>query len=161
MSPGPQANAAGSAYSNETLALDVESVARDPRLGNETVSVDIVPGGAQPAHAASEVVAWPEVKPLLSSGSVLLVDARTADAYNAGHIPGAVSLPFVDLSARISQFTSAYPKTAAIVVYCADTECPLSTAEASALRRQFGYLNVREMPGGYGAWRVAEEGTRK
>lgn len=161
MAPGPQADAAVPAYSNETLGLDVQSTARDPRLGNETLSVDIVPGEAQPARAASEVVAWPEVKPLLSAGSLLLVDARSAEAYSAGHIPGAVSLPFVELDARIAQFTSAHPRTAAIVVYCADTECPVSAAEASVLRRQYGYLNVREMPGGYVAWRMAEEGPRK
>jgi rhodanese-related sulfurtransferase len=160
-SPGLQADAAGSPYSNETLALEVESNVRDPRLGNETLSLEIVPGAAQPAPAATGPVTWPEAKQLLSAGSVILVDARSADAFGAGHIPGAVSLPFVDLAARISQFTAAYPRTSAIIVYCADTQCPVSAAEAAALRQQFGYLNVREMPGGYVAWRMAEEGSGK
>ncbi len=161
MPVGPQPSAATSAYSNETLALDIESKVRDPRLGNDTVSLEIVPGAAQPARAAGGVVTWPEVKPLLSAGSVVLVDARSADAFSAGHIPGAVSLPFVDLAARIPQFTSAYPRATPIVVYCADTECPVSAAEGSELRQQYGYQNVREMPGGYVAWRLAEEGPRK
>jgi rhodanese-related sulfurtransferase len=160
-SPSPLADAAGSPYSNETLALDVESNVRDPRLGNETLSLEIVPGAAQPAQPVTGPVTWPEAKKLLSAGSALLVDARSADAFSAGHIPGAVSLPFVDLAARISQFTAAYPRTAAIIVYCADTQCPVSAAEASALRQQFGYPNVREMPGGFAAWRMAEEEAGK
>jgi rhodanese-related sulfurtransferase len=158
---GLPASSSVSAYANETLSLDLESNLQGPRLKNDTISAEIAPGGAPAAREPGKSVTWTDVKPLLAGGSLLLVDARSAEAFNAGHIPGAVSLPFTELEARITRFTSSYPRTTAIVVYCADTECPVSTAEAGALRQQFGYINVREMPGGYVSWRLAEEGARK
>lgn len=156
----PPAEPAGRAYSNETLNLEVQPTGQDAALRNETLSVEVLPGGA-PAAAAKEAVTWPEVRQMLSAGPLLLVDARSAAAFDAGHIPGAVSLPFADLGSRIAAFLSVHPRSTAIVVYCADTECPVSEAEADALRRQYGFTHVREMPGGYVAWRMAEEGARK
>jgi rhodanese-related sulfurtransferase len=105
------------------------------------------------------LVAWPQVKPLLATSRIVLIDARNAAAFDAGHIPGAISLPFADLGARIEAFSSRVPKAQPIVVYCGSAECPVSDAEARALAGQYGYRDVAEMPGGYAEWRLAEPGA--
>jgi rhodanese-related sulfurtransferase len=154
----PAPSARPSAYANETLALAVEPVRQDAALRNETISAEIVSGGAPAAAKPPALVTWPEAREIVARGGGLLVDARGAGAFAAGHIPGAVSLPFTLLESRMPQFAALHPRTVPIVVYCADTECPVSAAEARDLREHYGYLDVREMPGGYAAWRLAEEG---
>jgi rhodanese-related sulfurtransferase len=132
----------------------------DPALHNETITALIVPGDSETPSAAVHrlpvSLPWAEVKPLLAEGKILLLDGRSGAAYEAGHIPGAISLPLPLLADKIGQFSSQYPKTKPLVVYCASTQCPVSHAEAVALSEQYGYLDVRVMPGGYAEWRVAE-----
>ena len=112
----------------------------------------------QPAEAAAAAVSipWSEVKPLLAKGQIILVDARDAHSYKAGHIPGAVSLPFATLRDTIDSFMAGAPKTMPLVIYCASIQCGLAHSEAVALRQRFGYSDVREMPGGYAEWLAAE-----
>jgi hypothetical protein len=44
----------------------------------------------------------------------LIVDVRAADAYDQGHIAGAVNIPESDVDARIAEF----PKDKLIIAYC-------------------------------------------
>lgn len=132
----------------------------DPALHNETITAVIVSSGMEttslPAYKLPTALSWAEVKPLLARGEIILLDGRTTAAYETGHIPGAISLPLPLLAERIAQFSSQYPKNKSLVVYCASTQCPVSHAEAVVLAEQYGYLDVRVMPGGFAEWRVAE-----
>ena len=42
------------------------------------------------------------------------------------------------------------------MIYCASINCPVSHAEAITLAEQYGYTDVREMPGGFAEWLTAE-----
>jgi rhodanese-related sulfurtransferase len=44
----------------------------------------------------------------------LIVDVRAADAFDQGHIAGAVNIPESDVDARIAEF----PKDKLIIAYC-------------------------------------------
>ena len=46
---------------------------------------------------------WPEVKAKLARGEIVLVDARDTLAYEAGHIPGAISLPLKMVNEKIGE----------------------------------------------------------
>jgi rhodanese-related sulfurtransferase len=161
----PAARAAGAgSYSNETIAIGTQPPAvtgATAGLSNETLTAEIirpVPAAAppQPPQKVPVAVTWPEVKPLLAAGDIVLVDAREPAAFEAGHIPGAISLPFTQLNQLIGKFTKAYARSQPLVIYCASNQCPVARAEGSVLMEQFGYTSVREMPGGYAEWRVAE-----
>ncbi|MCA1562550.1 MAG: rhodanese-like domain-containing protein [Acidobacteria bacterium] len=61
-------------------------------------------------------VEWDEFKPLYDAGKVVVVDVRGADAFEAGHIPGALSVPLAEVERRADEL-KALKKP--IVVYCA------------------------------------------
>jgi len=56
-----------------------------------------------------------DLKRLVDTNGVIVLDVRSADAYRGGHIPGAVSLPFDTVEARAVEWTSA---TKPVVAYC-------------------------------------------
>jgi rhodanese-related sulfurtransferase len=76
----------------------------------------------------------------------VLLDARSREAYGAGHLPGAVSLPH----AEIDEDALAALPGELIVTYCWGPGCNGATraaANVSALGRE-----VKEMIGGYEYW---------
>jgi rhodanese-related sulfurtransferase len=135
----------------------------DPSIHNDTITALIVSGGPDnagpPGRQLRATLPWGQVKPLLAKGEVVLVDGRETAAYEAGHIPGAISLPLQTLADKIVSFTTRYPKNKPLVMYCASITCPISQAEAALLAEKYGYSDVREMPGGFAEWRVAEPGA--
>ena len=91
------------------------------------------------------------LKRLLDSapGDVVVLDVRSADGYRAGHIPGAVHIPFERLPKRLKEL----PKAKTIVTYCWNTTCILCTKAAYVLAAK-GY-RVKEMIGGISEWQKA------
>lgn len=53
---------------------------------------------------------------LLESPAPLVVDVRTEGEYNAGHIPGAIHIPFYAIASGLEQ--RAFPKEKPVVIYC-------------------------------------------
>ena len=51
---------------------------------------------------------------LLKEGKAFVVDVRSEDAYNVGHIPGAKLIPANDVASRIKEL----PSDKLIVTYC-------------------------------------------
>jgi rhodanese-related sulfurtransferase len=124
------------------------SVATNPSTETTTSATSVT-------NASDAALLWVQVKPLLATGQILLVDARAKMAYDIEHIPGAVSLPVESAPADFIAFAMKHPKDTAIVVYCGSDNCDLSHELAEKLRTDLGYTNVREMPGGIAEWRVA------
>jgi rhodanese-related sulfurtransferase len=73
----------------------------------------------------------------------VLVDVRSADAYAAGHVPGAISLPH----ARIDAAAAAALPAGTVVVYCWGPGC--NGAQHGALRLATHGRQVKEMLGGF------------
>ena len=82
-----------------------------------------------------------------NAGDVLvLVDVRSVEAWDQGHIVGAKHVPYRDIPARIAEFDPGVP----VVVYCWSPGCNAGTKGALAFA-QLGF-DVREMIGGYEYW---------
>ncbi len=93
-----------------------------------------------------------DLERLLSKDStVMLVDARTAEEFDEGHVPGAVNVPIADLT----EFAASRGKTddGLVVTMCGSTGRGEKAAE---ILRSHGVENVRVLQGGLKAWR--EEG---
>lgn len=78
----------------------------------------------------------------------VLVDARGASAFSAGHIPGAINVPRREISQeRMAKFAA----DTLFVVYCAGPHC--NGADKAAMKlAQLGY-KVKVMLGGITGWR--------
>lgn len=97
---------------------------------------------------AYEIDSW-DLKVALESGeNVVVVDARSPQAFSAGHIPGAISLPHRTMSEAT---TAALDRTALVVTYCDGIGCNASTKGALNLAR-LGF-RVRELIGGFDWWK--------
>ena len=149
-------------YSNQTLAITPQAhrfaPSANPRVQNETLAVSVQStspaANVNPAAKNIPSMTWPQVKAM--GNQIVIVDARDPTAYDSGHVPSAISFPTRLLRENIERFTAAVPRDKPIVVYCANAQCPLSRNLAHALVEQYGYLDVRQVPGGYAEWLLNE-----
>lgn len=104
-----------------------------------------------------ETDSWDLFEALKGSENVVVVDARSADAYEREHIPSAVNIPH----RTISQETIAHlDRAATYVTYCDGIGCNASTKGAVRMAK-LGFT-VKELLGGLEWWRrdgYATEGT--
>ena len=82
-------------------------------------------------------------------GTVLVLDVRPTEEYEAGHIPGAISVPFGELESRLA----ALPPETEVVAYCRGPYCVLAPQALQLLRRH-GY-QARRLQDGLPEWRRA------
>jgi rhodanese-related sulfurtransferase len=87
-----------------------------------------------------------ELSHSLESGNVTVVDVRTAEDYEKGHIPGAISLPQGSW-----ENARGLSRDKTNVVYCYSQQCHLAANASIAFATQ-GY-SVMELEGGFETWR--------
>ena len=75
---------------------------------------------------------------LVRKEAVTVLDVRPVEEYNAGHIPGAISIPLKELRLRLMDL----PRDQEIVAYCRGPYCVLSIQAVEMLRAQ-GFQAVR------------------
>jgi len=80
----------------------------------------------------------------------LVIDVRPLEEFNAGHIPGAVSMPLGQLESRLAEL----PRHSEIVAYCRGPYCVLAPQAIEILRRA-GY-RARRLADGLPEWRLAD-----
>jgi rhodanese-related sulfurtransferase len=83
----------------------------------------------------------------------VLVDTRSPAAFAAGHIPGAINVPYREIDDAVLELV---PPHRPVVTYCDGPACNAATRGAAALAA-LGY-RVKEMLGGLEYW--AREGYR-
>lgn len=83
-----------------------------------------------------------------NSAEIIVIDARTHEAYSKGHVPGAVNLPWRKID---SSSTSAVPRDKVLVTYCDGIQCNASTKAAMRLAA-LGF-RVKEMLDGIQGWK--------
>jgi hydroxyacylglutathione hydrolase len=95
-----------------------------------------------PSVSPDQAAEWiPKTRPLV-------IDVREPAEYEAGHVPGAVSIPQADLALRLDEL----PRERDLLVVCAGGTRSL---RAARFLRQLGYHNVTNMQGGTSGWIAA------
>lgn len=99
-----------------------------------------------------EPVSARELDLRMRAGEVTVIDVRPRQEFEAGHIPGALSLP-VD---QLKRGRASIPKSREVVAYCRGRYC-VYAVEAVTLLRKRGY-RARRLVDGLPGWR---QGGRK
>ena len=96
-----------------------------------------------------EHVSATELQDRLARGDVVVLDVRPEPEYQAGHIPGAQSVPLDALASRAPKL----PRRRQIVAYCRGPYCVY--ADDAVRRLQARGLKARRLDVGFPEWRRA------
>lgn len=94
-----------------------------------------------------EPVSRKELRARLKDGEVVVIDVRPRQEYEAGHIPGAISIPLD----RLPQEASTLPKGREVIAYCRGPYCVLAP-EALTILRSKGLI-ARRLQDGFPEWK--------
>ena len=72
----------------------------------------------------------------------VILDVREQDEYDAGHIPGAILIPYTQIEEKANDMLP--DKAQRILVYCRSGRRSMIAAEALA---ELGYTNIKEFGG--------------
>jgi len=132
---------------DELLAVDFLQSKDFPRAASVSRVKTPLPAGIKLASHAQVAEALNSKE---SNSAVTLVDTRTVALYDAGHIPGALSLPLSRLEKRTSGLLPAN-KEARLVFYD-EGQGGESAGKAAELATKAGYRDVAVYQGGAAEW---------
>lgn len=93
-----------------------------------------------------EMIGPEEAKTLMDQGGAIILDVRTQQEYDQGHIPGAILLPDYQVKELAEEYLP--DKEQLILVYCRSGN---RSKKASETLADMGYTNVKEF-GGINDW---------
>lgn len=97
---------------------------------------------SQAAEKSRSVITGEEAKARLEANpDAIVLDVRTQEEYDGGHIPGAVCFPNEDI---LPELPLPFEKDAEILVYCHSGH---RSAEAAEKLKHMGYTNVSDFGG--------------
>ncbi len=100
-------------------------------------------------RSSLEPVSLRELLSRVRSGEVVVLDARPALEYAAGHIPGALSIPVRELKSRVKKL----PKQKEFVAYCRGPYCVFADLAVAVLKAHG--RRARRLAEGFPEWRAA------
>ena len=119
--------------------------------GNDS-SIGIIGGADGPTSiivaekgekAMYEQITSDEAKEIIDSGEEhIILDAREQDEYDAGHIPGAILIPYTEIENKAEDMLP--DKDAQILVYCRSGRRSKIASESLV---KLGYTNIKEFGG--------------
>ena len=114
------------------------------------------PVAGSASHLDAQIARTQLAQRLGTGEAPVIVDVRTREEFQAGHVPGAVNVPVQELQGRLSELRP-YRNTE-LVVYC---EAGPRAVYAGHMLAQQGFTEVRILDGHMGAWREAGLPTEK
>ena len=80
------------------------------------------------------------------------IDARSKEEYDAGHIKGAISLPYKEADWKFVETMAGVSEDSFVITYCDGETCELSM-ELAVFLRSTGYKNVKVLSNGLTIWK--------
>jgi peroxiredoxin family protein/rhodanese-related sulfurtransferase/TusA-related sulfurtransferase len=122
------------------------SSAKDPVNIAGYVAGNIVNGDVAIIH-------WHEIEGLDRS-KTMLIDVRTREEHELGHIEGSINIPIEEIRGHLSEL----PKDKDIVVYCQTGRRSYIT---SRILRQRGFTSVKNLSGGWNTYKTVMDEKRR
>ena len=92
-----------------------------------------------------------DFKTAVESGKYKLIDIRTLDEYNSGHIKGADQIDFYQTGA-FSDYLDTLDKNQKYIIYCRSGN---RTGQALNIMAQKGFKYVSDLSGGINSWNAS------
>ncbi len=137
-------------------ATAVSTVQHGDRSKDST-GLDAATGAAQEA-LPDGAIGIDELRRLYDENAVVIIDARAPGAFEEGHIPGAVNIPYDQLPDYLETLQSEVFTDDAVICYCWGPDCDFSDQLATELLIM-GYENVKVFTGGWDEWTAAGHPT--
>lgn len=131
-----------------------EKVPASPRAPEPAGGPRAAEAGENESAPAVELLDLAGMKRILSEGSAIVVDARSAQSYEFGHVPGAVSLPASDFDSAYEAKKGLLPPGVRIVVYCTSANCDESEQVLEGLRSK-GHARLLHYRNGWNEYELA------
>lgn len=96
-----------------------------------------------------------EAKKLFLQKAAIIIDARSKDDYEKGHIRGARSLPWHEVDQRFMEVTKDISVNTPIITYCDGENCELSYHLANFLL-DLGFTDVKILINGWTKWQKTD-----
>jgi rhodanese-related sulfurtransferase/DNA-binding transcriptional ArsR family regulator len=126
------------------LLVALRTIARDHVPEVEPAAAAYLGRSDEPEPITRDAL-WARVR----AGAVTVLDLRPGAEYEAGHIPGAVSIPIDELPARLAGL----PRDRDVVAYCRGPYCVMAPQGVDLLRAHG--LSARRLEDGLPEWRLA------
>lgn len=91
------------------------------------------------------------VRKMLDNKAGMVIDVRSSQRFDQGHIPGAVNFPLEEFDDNIGRMFSQINRNTSIIVYCSSATCQKSHLFAQRLKK-LQYHNVNVFSGGFSGW---------
>jgi rhodanese-related sulfurtransferase len=149
----PAADEGGTAIAEDDAAVFATDV-------NDPMAIAVAPARAsEPLPVIPELdrpinIQLDATKRLFDHRAAVFVDAREADEYDEGHIPGALSMPYDEVSSDPGRLERLDAGGRPIIVYCGGGACELSRDLAWDLLYA-GHSRVTVYEGGFPEWQEA------
>lgn len=95
------------------------------------------------------------VRKFVDASAAMVLDAREPDEYAAGHIPGALNVPYDTAGTDPAHLQALDPGGRPIIIYCGGGTCEVSMSLAETLIYQFARRKVLVYTGGWPDWVAA------
>ncbi len=133
-------------YRASGLALLVILAATGTAIAQDAMAAQDVPAVETANIGADELMSRIEAET-----APTILDVRTPEEFAAGHVPGAINIPYTELEERYSELE--LEGSDELVVYC---QSGRRAAIAEAALSELGFTNVRDLDGHIAAWKQAE-----
>lgn len=101
-------------------------------------------------HTAVQSISLSEAKKAFDEHGAIFIDSRNEKEYDAGHIPGAVSIPWEEFEIDATEYVHRIPVGSPIITYCGGG-CESSAELAQALV-ELEYSEVCILVNGWPLW---------
>ncbi len=124
------------------------------------VTRDVIYPPPTPEQSAASIGRDQFLEAIRQGGVAAIVDARKAEHFEEGHIPGAINIPPDEPAARLDALSERALPEDLVVVYCGGEPCDDSRIVFDTLKAN-GFQNVRLYFGGWRDWTEAKLDVEK
>ena len=103
------------------------------------VAIIVVMSFSKSSESVIETLNSEEVYEIIQDESLIIIDVRTEEEYESGHIEKAINIPYTEIESKVN-----YDKNQAIAVYC---RTGVRSSEAAKTLEKMGYTKIYDLGG--------------